>query len=272
MARKEKIAIGFFLARVSSRPQMVALIPQVEKIDEHSGVQILPPGIHLCQLPYADDIRSHGLSSTKSIVPDLSKLQRQTVALEPASEAAPVLTAPDQLEDTNYIPDLPAVEAANEIVRYMTRPYNPDSYPNPSLNLHYETLAALCLNEPLPEQDDRTVPFYHTIDKRVGKFVERLKQEVGVKEDDLEEEEEGKPRKRARDAGASDDEMRRFARTLQVMGEKTTADVSRRSLRAACGKLIRSFLRGMHDDRCSRRCSSRWARRSPARRTSCTAA
>ncbi len=73
MDRKGKVGFGFFIARKLARPQMVVLIAQREKLADDSGVQLLPPGIHLCQLPFKDDIRNHGLSSTVSIVPPMSK-------------------------------------------------------------------------------------------------------------------------------------------------------------------------------------------------------
>jgi len=36
---------------------------QEEKLNE-AGVQELPPGFHLCQLPFADDIRTLGIGKT----------------------------------------------------------------------------------------------------------------------------------------------------------------------------------------------------------------
>jgi hypothetical protein len=38
------------------------------------GVRISSAGIHLCQLPYADDVREHGLTSTLSIIEPPSEL------------------------------------------------------------------------------------------------------------------------------------------------------------------------------------------------------
>lgn len=40
---------------------------QEEKLSE-TGVALIPGGIHLCQLPFADDLRELGLSSTLSVV------------------------------------------------------------------------------------------------------------------------------------------------------------------------------------------------------------
>jgi len=80
MDRKGKVGFGFFIARKLARPQMVVMIAQREELAEDSGVQLLPPGIHICQLPFKDDIRSHGLTSTVSIVPPLSEFRSLPVA------------------------------------------------------------------------------------------------------------------------------------------------------------------------------------------------
>lgn len=92
MLKKQVIGYGVLVSRSNSKPQIVILIPQVhpyrcflsgdfavetltrsafsaeqeeELID---GVRVSSAGIHLCQLPYADDIREHGLTSTLSII------------------------------------------------------------------------------------------------------------------------------------------------------------------------------------------------------------
>lgn len=47
--------------------------------------------------------------------------------------------------------------------------YDPSKYPNPSLQWHYRILQALALDDELPEKpEDKTVPKYKQIDKRVG--------------------------------------------------------------------------------------------------------
>ena len=47
--------------------------------------------------------------------------------------------------------------------------YNPSKYPNPSLQWHYRILQALALDDEIPEKpDDKTIPKYRQIDKRVG--------------------------------------------------------------------------------------------------------
>lgn len=47
--------------------------------------------------------------------------------------------------------------------------YDPSRYPNPSLQWHYQILQALALDEEVPSVvEDKTVPKYRQIDKRVG--------------------------------------------------------------------------------------------------------
>jgi ATP-dependent DNA helicase 2 subunit 1 len=47
--------------------------------------------------------------------------------------------------------------------------YDPSKYPNPSLQWHYRILQALALDDEIPEKpEDKTIPKYRQIDKRVG--------------------------------------------------------------------------------------------------------
>ncbi|BGP33089.1 ATP-dependent DNA helicase II subunit 1 [Rhodotorula toruloides] len=151
MIKKDVIGYASFIPRTISRPQVVILIAQAEKLNA-AGVAIEPNGIHVCQLPFADDIRDIAIDSTISVVH------------KPTEED----------ED----PDQPEINQANKIIKYFTKPYNPDVYPNPALNYFYETLAAVALDEEIPEPDDRTLPLYETIHARVGKYVAKLKELV----------------------------------------------------------------------------------------------
>jgi ATP-dependent DNA helicase 2 subunit 1 len=56
------------------------------------------------------------------------------------------------------------------VVRSVTlKSFNPEKYPNPALQWHYRILQALALEEELPEKpEDKTVPKYNSIQKRVG--------------------------------------------------------------------------------------------------------
>lgn len=47
--------------------------------------------------------------------------------------------------------------------------YDPSKYPNPSLQWHYRILQALALDDEIPEKpEDKTIPKFRQIDKRVG--------------------------------------------------------------------------------------------------------
>ena len=52
----KKMALAWFIARKNAIPQMTAIIPGEEKLDDE-GDQFAPPGLWLIPLPYADDIR-----------------------------------------------------------------------------------------------------------------------------------------------------------------------------------------------------------------------
>ncbi|GAA6040072.1 hypothetical protein JCM8097_004767 [Rhodosporidiobolus ruineniae] len=148
MLKKEVVAYASFIARTSSKPQVVILVPQAEELNS-AGVAVTPPGIHICQLPFADDVRDLNLDSTVSVL----------------------VSPTDEEED----PEQPAVDIAKKIIGKLVKKYQPDAYPNPALNYFYETLAAVALDEDIPEPDDKTVPAYENIHERVGKYTSKLK-------------------------------------------------------------------------------------------------
>lgn len=56
-----------------------------------------------------------------------------------------------------------AIELAKKIVKQLKKAYQPNNYPNPALNHHYDCLAAIALKEDLPEAQDKTLPAYASI-------------------------------------------------------------------------------------------------------------
>jgi len=49
--------------------------------------------------------------------------------------------------------------------------FNPNKYPNPALQWHYRVIQAVALEEDLPEKpEDKTIPKYSMIHKRVGEY------------------------------------------------------------------------------------------------------
>ncbi|KAI4247329.1 MAG: hypothetical protein L6R42_009671, partial [Xanthoria sp. 1 TBL-2021] len=134
----QKMGITWFIARKNAAPVLAVLYPGPETLDEN-GMQILPPGLWLIPLPYADDIRQN---------PEITTLIR----------------APE-----------PLIDRMRLVIQQLQLPkakYDPSKYPNPSLQWHYRILQAMALGEDLPEMpEDKTVPRYRQIDKRAGEYV-----------------------------------------------------------------------------------------------------
>lgn len=136
MLKDKLMGLTWFVPRKNATPVIAALLPGAEKLND-KGAQEIPPGLWLCPLPFADDIRQD---------PETTQLR-----------------APDSL-----------IDVMREIVKLLQLPkgrYDPSKYPNPALQWHYRILQALALDEDVPEKpEDKTIPKYRQIDKRVGPF------------------------------------------------------------------------------------------------------
>lgn len=137
LLKDEKMAIAWFVARKNASPVIAAILPGAEKLDEN-GAQIVPPGMWLCPLPFADDIRQN-----------------------PETR---VIRAPE-----------PLIDRMRLVVQQLQLPkavYDPKKYQNPALQWHYRILQALALDEDLPEGlEDKTLPKHRQIAKRAGPLV-----------------------------------------------------------------------------------------------------
>ncbi|KAK8231833.1 SPOC like C-terminal domain-containing protein [Phyllosticta capitalensis] len=134
LLKDNKFGLAWFIPRRNAVPTLAALIPGAEKLGDRNE-QIRPPGLWVITLPYVDDIRQ---------IPD-----------------TPLVRAPDN-----------TIDHMREIVQNLTLPkgeYDPNKYPNPSLQWFYRILQAIALEDELPEQpEDKTVPRHRQINKRVG--------------------------------------------------------------------------------------------------------
>ena len=137
LSKDQKFGLAWFVARRNAKPVLAAVFPGAEKRSEE-GDQIMPPGLWIKQLPFADDIRE----------PPETNLVR----------------APDEVTD-----------AMRVIVQQLQLPkavYDPSKYPNPSLQWFFKILQALALEEDLPEKsEDKTLPRWRQIHKRAGRYV-----------------------------------------------------------------------------------------------------
>ena len=134
LLKDKKIALTWFIPRKNALPVIAALFSGEERVDERGG-QVMPPGMWLSPIPFADDIR-----------------QNPETTLIRSSDA---LT--DRMRTIMVQMQLPKAQ------------YDPSKYPNPSLQWFYRVLQALAMEEDLPEiPEDKTVPKYRQIQKRVG--------------------------------------------------------------------------------------------------------
>lgn len=139
LLKDKKMGLGWFIPRKNASPQLVAILPSEERLDEVTNGQVFPAGLWLYPLPFADDVRQ-------------------------PPEQPPPLVAPDILTDRMH-----------KVVQQLQLPkahYDPSKYPNPSLQWFYKILQAMALEEELPEQpEDKTVPKYRQINKRAGEYI-----------------------------------------------------------------------------------------------------
>ncbi|KAK3718508.1 ATP-dependent DNA helicase II subunit 1 [Vermiconidia calcicola] len=137
LLKSEKFGLAWFIPRRNAVPILAAVYPGAEQRNEE-GEQVMPPGLWVKPLPFADDIR------------------------EPP-ETNPI-KAPDEVIDKMRV-----------IVQQLQLPkavYDPHKYPNPTLQWFYKILQALALEEDLPEKaEDKTVPRHRQIHKRAGQYV-----------------------------------------------------------------------------------------------------
>lgn len=100
LLKDQKMGVAWFIARKNATPQIAAILPGAEKFDD-SGVQMIPPGMWITPLPFADDIRQN--------------------------PETPLIRAPDELIDLMRV-----------VIQQLQLPkarYDPSKYPNPGLLL-----------------------------------------------------------------------------------------------------------------------------------------
>lgn len=96
LLKDEKMAVAWFIARKNAAPVIAAIIPGPERLGDHNE-QIIPPGMWIIPLPYADDIRQN---------PETT-----------------VIRSPDSLVDM--------MRVVMQQLQLPKAQYNPEKYPNP---------------------------------------------------------------------------------------------------------------------------------------------
>lgn len=138
---QDKVAICRLIPRMNAEPRFVALLPSRERLDEN-GTQVIPPGMAVIFLPYADDMR---------------KLPYET-------------GRPKANEDQ--------ISKVQKIVKRLDFPnFSPESFENPALQNHYRNLEALAMDRDEPEKaPDLTEPDLAQMLSTVGKYTKAAKE------------------------------------------------------------------------------------------------
>ncbi len=74
----QKVGIAWFVARRNAVPQIAAIVPGAEKLD-YAGAQVIPPGLWVCPLPFADDIRQNPETALIRAPEPLIDLMREVI-------------------------------------------------------------------------------------------------------------------------------------------------------------------------------------------------
>ena len=73
-----KMGLAWFIPRRNAAPTIVAIIPGVEKLGD-DGEQIIPPGLWLVPLPFADDLRQCPESTVLKSTDELTDIMRNVI-------------------------------------------------------------------------------------------------------------------------------------------------------------------------------------------------
>jgi len=138
------MAVAWLIPRRNQSPVFAAVIPQAEEFDDKEA-QITPPGMHCIVLPFLDDIRVNPVEETVAgTLPHVNPVLRKA--------------GPDLITKMGDI-----------VLAAKLKSFDPAKYPNPALQWHYRILQALALEEEVPEEpEDKTMPKYNTLHKRIG--------------------------------------------------------------------------------------------------------
>lgn len=129
--------VCYWVSRGAQAPKLVYLLAQEEERDSH-GLQQMPPGFHVVQLPFSDD-------------------RRRLQGLDCRSGSAP----------------RSLVSLASKLVQQLRFPYHPDNFENPELQRFWRCLEALALDRDAVETSvDYTRPNHDKMKQKAEKDLE----------------------------------------------------------------------------------------------------
>ena len=146
-----KMGITWFVARKNAAPVIAALIAGSERLGDR-GDQIIPAGMWLVPLPFADDIRQN---------PETQLVRAPDVLTDEVRKVIQQLTLPKARYDLAKFPN-----PGKPLLRQDLNLSGNLSLRLLALQWHYRILQAMALDEELPEKpEDATVPRYRQIEK-----------------------------------------------------------------------------------------------------------
>jgi ATP-dependent DNA helicase 2 subunit 1 len=88
LLKDKKMGVAWYIARKNAAPMLVAIIPSQERLDEVTGGQVVPAGLWIYPLPFADDIRSNPdvpkpLLAPDNLVDEMRKVVQQVRSVYP---------------------------------------------------------------------------------------------------------------------------------------------------------------------------------------------
>ncbi len=165
-ANKDLIPVVRFNRLGTTAPRIAILLPQLEQIDtENDCMQLVPPGFHVIQLPFADEIRYN---------PYQGSSHYETLFTTTSTNAA--TTNKEQTAIASTIHDL--VEAMSFPSDFQVQ----QTVENPSLQQFYAVIQTIALNDEdlewQADRDDNMKPSSEIISRLEHTLIPRLKEKV----------------------------------------------------------------------------------------------
>lgn len=224
MIEMEKVAICRMVTREGQIPNYVALVPQMEEVDDNDGTQITPPGFNVIYLPFADGLRKlnvpqisddtkpsdEQVNKAKKVIQKLNidfscyNFENPVLQKQYASIHAMALMDEPQATEDYLQPDVKGMEKYKGIVKEFKDAVFPDSY-DPEKAIKKKAPATKRKIEDVDNDDEAEKP---AAKKRKIKKEEPADDSSDVKMEDATDDNKGKKpaKKKKADAADSDTE------------------------------------------------------------------
>ncbi|KAI9595596.1 SPOC like C-terminal domain-containing protein [Syncephalis fuscata] len=143
LAEKKYVAICRLIMKKYSGPRLVALLPQLEVVDDYGQVE--PPGFHIITLPFSDAIRHIPVNT-------------------------PIEASEEQIDLVKRIISKLALKQS----------FQADMFNNPVIQRHNEVLKAVALGRDIPEPANKILKYTKGTSQRIGDLVRQFKSQIDL--------------------------------------------------------------------------------------------